>query len=71
MSVDEPVQPADGGFGWIIVLASFVISFLVDGVLFTFGVLLVGLMEELGESTFSVAILGGVFVGVVAIAGML
>lgn len=36
---DVPVPP-DGGWGWIIVLSSFICNFIVDGICYTFGVFL-------------------------------
>jgi len=36
---DVPVPP-DGGWGWIIVLSSFICNFVVDGICYTFGVFL-------------------------------
>ena len=57
----------DGGYGWVIVLSSFTVSFLVDGVLFTFGLLLNVLVDEFEESTASVATMGGLLLGCVAL----
>ncbi|CAB3401066.1 unnamed protein product [Caenorhabditis bovis] len=34
------VQPPDGGYGWVIVVASFLINMIVDGVIFTVGKIL-------------------------------
>lgn len=31
------VIPPDGGFGWIVMLASFCCNFIVDGIVFSFG----------------------------------
>jgi len=36
---DVPVPP-DGGWGWVIVLSSFICNFIVDGICYTFGVFL-------------------------------
>lgn len=39
------VLPPDGGWGWIVVLASFFCNFVTDGCLYSFGMFL----EEIGE----------------------
>ena len=39
----------DGGWGWVIVVASFFINFIADGVTFSFGVLFLQLQEEFQE----------------------
>lgn len=40
------VIPPDGGWGWVIVVMAFICYFLIDGVMYTFGLFL----EEIGES---------------------
>uniref|UniRef100_A0A915PUE6 Major facilitator superfamily (MFS) profile domain-containing protein n=1 Tax=Setaria digitata TaxID=48799 RepID=A0A915PUE6_9BILA len=43
--------PPDGGYGWIIVLASFFANTIVDGVIYSIGEALVGIWEEDFETT--------------------
>ena len=43
--LDLPAPP-DGGWGWIIVAASFFSNFVLDGIAYSFGVLLVPLVEH-------------------------
>ena len=40
----------DGGWGWVIVIASFLVNMIADGVTFSFGVLFDELQKEFGES---------------------
>lgn len=47
--------PPDGGYGWLVVLGSFLLQALTIGITYTFGVLFVDLLEafDAGESTTS------------------
>ena len=40
----------DGGWGWVVVIASFLVNMIADGVTFSFGVLFDELQKEFGES---------------------
>ena len=42
--------PQDGGWGWVVVAASFLVNMIADGVTFSFGVLFVELQAEFAES---------------------
>lgn len=59
---DVPLPP-DGGWGWVVTLSSFMISFLVDGVCFTFGLFLPSFLEYFGGSKGKTALLGSVMNG--------
>ncbi|XP_061169910.1 monocarboxylate transporter 12-like [Saccostrea echinata] len=65
VSSEEEAQPAppDGGWGWVVTFSSFMISFLVDGVCFTFGLLFTELHEYFGESKGKTSLLGSVLNG--------
>ncbi|KAL3981924.1 Major Facilitator Superfamily protein [Acanthocheilonema viteae] len=41
-----PIAPPDGGYGWIIVLASFFANLIVDGIIYSIGETLVGIWEQ-------------------------
>ena len=60
---DNSVVPPDGGYGWIIVFSSFMVSFLVDGVCYTFGIFFPHFLDYFGESKGKTQILGSVING--------
>ncbi|KAL0106926.1 hypothetical protein PUN28_015444 [Cardiocondyla obscurior] len=49
------VVPPDGGWGWVIVAASFMCNFFVDGIIFSFGVFLNDIADAFSVSKASVA----------------
>ncbi|KAK9498456.1 hypothetical protein O3M35_003091 [Rhynocoris fuscipes] len=61
--------PPDGGWGWVIVAASFVCNVIVDGIVFSFGVLLNDISEEFNISKPKCAIAGSLLSGFYLIAG--
>lgn len=61
--------PPDGGWGWVVVAASFFCSLVVDGIVFSFGVLLTPIAEEYGISTSKAAIAGSLLSGFYLISG--
>lgn len=42
-------RPPDGGWGWVVCFASFMVNLIADGVTFSFGVLYVELLDYFGE----------------------
>lgn len=58
------VVPPDGGFAWCIVAASFLINFLIDGILFSFGTFLQPLAEAMRVSQTQVTLIGSLQMGV-------
>ena len=52
-------SPPDGGYGWMIVVASFIGNFVTDGVQFSFGILLVDLTTHFRSDFATVAMAGG------------
>ena len=40
----------DGGWGWVVCAASFLVCFIIDGTMFSFGILLLELLEDFQES---------------------
>ena len=59
----EPPLPPDGGWGWVIVAASFVTNVLVDGVCFSFGIFYLEFLESYGESKAMTSWVGSVLNG--------
>ncbi|KAI4487264.1 PREDICTED: uncharacterized protein LOC106793402 [Polistes canadensis] len=65
----EMVVPPDGGWGWMIVAASFLCNFVVDGIIFSFGVFLNDITEAFNVSHASVALVGSLQTGFYLMAG--
>ena len=59
---EAPVPP-DGGWGWVVTFSSFMISFLVDGVCYTFGIFFPEFLRYFGGSKGKTALLGSVLNG--------
>lgn len=55
--------PPDGGYGWVIVFASFICNTVGDGVAFAFGLVLPHLVEYYGESKGKTAWVGSILTG--------
>lgn len=63
------VIPPDGGFGWIVMLASFCCNFIVDGIVFSFGSFIEPIQTEFGASKASIALVGSLLSGFYLIFG--
>lgn len=63
-----PVPP-DGGWGWVIVLASLVCNMIVDGIGYSFGVFLLEFADYFEESKSKVSLVGSLLCGVYMLAG--
>ena len=50
-----PAPPPDGGWGWVIVAASFLCNMVLDGIGYSFGILLTPLMNHYGEGKATMA----------------
>ncbi|XP_055317435.1 monocarboxylate transporter 1 isoform X4 [Sitodiplosis mosellana] len=61
--------PPDGGYGWVIVFASFMCNMIVDGIAYTFGVFLMEFVSYFGEGKGKVAWVGSCLSGVYLSAG--
>lgn len=61
--------PPDGGYGWVIVFASFMCNMIVDGIAYTFGVFLEKFVIYFGEGTGKTAWVGSLLSGMYLSAG--
>lgn len=61
--------PPDGGYGWVIVFASFFCNMVVDGIAYTFGVFLDEFVSYFGEGKGKVAWVGSLLSGMYLTAG--
>ncbi|XP_054006495.1 uncharacterized protein LOC128891201 [Hylaeus anthracinus] len=64
----KPKVP-DGGWGWVVVLASLVISMIADGVSFSFGLLYIEFLHEFSASKSKTAWIGSLFMAVPLLSG--
>ena len=55
--------PPDGGYGWVIMIASFFTNVIVDGVCFSFGIFYLEFLEYFGESEAKTSWVGSVLNG--------
>lgn len=62
-------EPPDGGYGWLIVFASFLISLIADGISFSFGMIFVELIKFFKESKSKTAVVGSLFFAMPLLAG--
>lgn len=62
-------QLSDGGYGWVIVIASFLCNMVVDGIAYTFGVFLNEFVEDFNEGPGKVAWVGSLLSGMYLSAG--
>ncbi|GBP93669.1 Monocarboxylate transporter 12 [Eumeta japonica] len=72
-SDDEEVcveaRPPDGGWGWVVVFASFMVNLIADGITFSFGVFYVHFLEYFGEGKGKTAWIGGIFMAMPLLSG--
>ncbi|RLU23535.1 hypothetical protein DMN91_003740 [Ooceraea biroi] len=65
----EMIVPPDGGWGWVIVAASFMCNLFVDGIIFSFGVFLNDIANAFSVSKARVALVGSLQTGFYLMAG--
>ncbi|CAB3253075.1 unnamed protein product [Arctia plantaginis] len=59
----------DGGWGWVVVISSFIISMIADGISFSFGLLYIEFLEEFQASKSTTAWIGSLFIAVPLLSG--
>lgn len=62
------VVPPDGGWGWVVVAGSFACNMIVDGIIFSFGMMLSQIAESFGATKAHVSLIGSLLSGVYLIA---
>lgn len=67
--VHDIPPPPDGGYGWVIVMASFMCNMIVDGIAYTFGVFLGEFVRYYGEGKGKTAWVGSLLSGMYLSAG--
>lgn len=63
--------PPDGGYGWVIVFASFMCNMVVDGIAYTFGIFLGAFVNHFKEGKGKTAWVGSLLSGMYLSAGKL
>ncbi|KAF5273452.1 hypothetical protein FQA39_LY07469 [Lamprigera yunnana] len=65
------VIPPDGGWGWFVVAAGFCVNFVVDGIIYTFGLFLEDIAKSLNSTTTKVAFTNSLMTGCYFLSGPL
>jgi len=66
---DDPYAPPDGGWGWVVMIASFLCNLVLDGIAYTFGIFLTPLMEDFGVQKGPMSMVGSVLAGTIQLVG--
>jgi len=59
----------DGGWGWVVTIASFFINMIIDGVAYTFGLLYGELLDEFKAGRSKTALVGSLLIGTFLVIG--
>lgn len=59
----------DGGWGWFVVLAAFIINAVSEGIIFTFGLLYIEFLHEFGASKSATSWIGSLFMAIPLMSG--
>jgi MCP family monocarboxylic acid transporter-like MFS transporter 12 len=65
----DPYAPPDGGWGWVVMIASFICNLVLDGIAYTFGIFLTPLMEHFGVQKGPMSMVGSVLAGTIQLVG--
>jgi len=68
---DGTPVPPDGGWGWVVVMAGFLCNMVLDGIGYSFGILLNPLMEHYGVGKGLMSLVGSILTGVILLTGPL
>merc|ERR1719228_1851011 len=62
--VSQTAPPPDGGWGWVVVFASFMIHIIADGITYSFGVFLVELIAKFDADRGAASLIPSILVGI-------
>lgn len=62
-------RPPDGGWGWVVVAASFLVNMIADGITFSFGVMYVEFLAYFGQGKSKTAWIGSLFMAMPLLSG--
>lgn len=65
------VVPPDGGWGWLVVLTSFICNFTADGTMYTFGLFLDDISLSIGCTSTQIALANSLMTGFYYLSGIL
>lgn len=69
-SEDEEIPPIpDGGWGWVVVIAAFIVTCVTDGLSFSFGVLHLAFKQHFNSKESMTSLIGSLFIATPLIAG--
>ena len=61
--------PPDGGWGWVVIIASFLCNLVLDGIAYVFGIFLVPMMTDYRVSEGPIATVGSILAGTIQLTG--
>lgn len=64
------VVPPDGGWGWVVVLATFFTNFVADGTMYTFAIFVTDISTDIGATKTQVAIVNSLMAGFYYLSGI-
>ena len=62
-------RPPDGGWGWVVVAAAFMVNLIADGITFSFGVIFHEFLEYFGETKATTSWIGSLFMAMPLLSG--
>lgn len=62
-------RPPDGGWGWVVVAASFLVNMIADGITFSFGIMYVEFLAYFGQGKSKTAWIGSLFMAMPLLSG--
>ena len=65
----DPYAPPDGGWGWVVMIASFLCNLVLDGIAYVFGIFLVPMMADYRVSEGPMATVGSILAGTIQLTG--